>query len=826
MQLLKRVIPLAKDRALVKFNALARQIAADAEAALQADMAEPRIGMERMALCRQASQYLRARQADFATRITVSFRDGVERGVRTMYTDLRANLGSLTANTLSLIDDEAVNRQMEVGHLTQRLRDACDENLGRLNIMIAQLHGDADVLERENPFRPYLIARALYETLKADVPEEAVRDLLFEYLSNALDGHLPAFYAAICDVFDAHGVQARLMARPTRLKKHQRDQLARQLAEMNASSQPGGIIMGGAGVAGGGGGGNGDQASQLNPQVMPALMRMFSALQGAQGAAGAQTAGAEAQFDGGRMAPAGTDEERIAAFQEKIWNFFNPAPATDAADASPGAGMAGAGAGQAGAGSGDARPAPSVDLLRQLDAYQREAVADAGTGAGAGGAVEAGGNQLFSVGERLQLAPEEIDQRVAIDVVAVLFEFILEDEQIPAVMRARIGRLQIPFLKAAMLEPQLLQQQDHPARQLLNRIASAAVGLEPDSEMAQALDAEIARLVRRILEDFTQDVGIFSDCLHELEHFLAERLANADAETARSIQAAEEAEKFSAILRNTEASLRGILEPIDVDQRVKDFILEVWTRVLVRAGQQDSVAEAESNLANQYREILPDLVWSALDKNTPTDRSALMRMLPGLVKRMRIGMLMLNLPEEECKAALDKLVPAHTRALRTPVADEELRPVASLEDLRREFSRLVLGSEETAGWVLTEPLQVDAVALEGALAQHGAEAELALEQARSAAMPSAELLAQLRVGNCVECRIADVAAPARLIWVSKHHTLFIFKMDQQVKPLVYSSSALLEALQSGKIRLLEYAPAFDRAVDALMMGAEAVKATH
>lgn len=792
MQLLKRVIQLAKDRALIKFSALIRTMVKEAETAMLAEMADVRSGLNQRVFS-AALQVLRKEQAGLVASIDARFRDSVDRGMRTMYTDLREGLGNLSANTLSLIDDETVNRQLEVGHLVQRLRSACDENLGRLNIMIAQLHGDADVHERENPFRPYLIARALYQSLKERVRDEELEKVLFSHLSDSLAAHLSGYYAAICEVFDANGVQARLLARPTKLKRHQRDQLAQQLAALNS---PAGM-------------GNTLPAAGLNPQVLPALQRMFASLQGAP---------ADIDHAGNAGATAGARDAQVQSeeFQNFVWNLFNPTQA-----ASPSVHDTRAyGSTNAGepAVPPTLLPAASASVLQALERFQR-LLAESGDDA----AAAAEGNQLFTLGEQLDLPPEAQGQRMAIDVVAVLFEFILDDEQIPAIVRARIGRLQIPFLKAAMLEPQLLQQADHPARQLLNRIASAAVGLAPESAIAQRLDGEIARLVKRILQDFVDDTGIFSECLQELEQFLADQLANADAETVRSIRAAEDAEKFSAILRNTVSSLRDILAPMEVDQRIKDFIEQVWARVLVRAAGQDA-ASVSATLAQQYRDVLPELVWSAQEKTTPEDRNALMRMLPGLVKRLRIGMLMLNMPEDEGKSAMDRLVPVHTQALRPLAAGAGVTAMPSLDALRKEFTRLVT-SEDSSTWILAEPLQVEADILENALAERGAAADMDMSRASVyAAAPSAELLSQLQVGSCVECRAGDTAVQARLVWVSQFQSLFIFKLEQQAKPLVYSAAALLQALQSGKVGLMEYAPAFDRAVDALMMGAEAVQA--
>lgn len=803
MQLVKRVIQLAKDRAFIKFSVLARTMVQEAEDAMAQELADPQPVTDHRALL-AAIHALRKEQSGVISGFDARYRDGVERGLRTMYTDLRQGLDSLSANTLSLIDDETVNRQLEVGHLVQRLRDACDENLGRLNIIIAQMHGDADVHERENPFRPYLIARALYESLKERVPDEESSKILFARLSDSLARHLSAYYASICEVFDANGIQARLLARPTKLKRHQRDMLAQQLAALNSANQPPVSFVGGSGGSGNEGAA---QLSQLSPRILPLLQRMLDALPGVD----QERAGIN---DAALPAPQAIRPE-LTAFPEFVWNLFkqagNELPGTahgqPGVEATPGAAVA-------------ASLAPvSPEVLTQIENYQRQA-ADVQEDDEQGSGKQ---NQLFEIGSRLTTS--EQGQQFAIDVVAVLFEFILEDEQIPAGVRARIARLQIPFLKAAMLEPHLLQQADHPARQLLNRISSATIGLGGDSPLAERLDAEIARLVRRILKEFEHDTSLFSDCLQEFEKFLADELANTNAETARSIQAAEEAERFSAVLRSTVASLHGIIEPLDVDPRVKEFIKQVWARVLVRAARQDAES-GSATMGPQYRDVLPELVWSAQEKATAEDRNALIRMLPGLIKRLRVGMLMVHMPEEECKMALDRLVPVHTQVLRPQQAGGSAKALPTLEDLRKEFSRLVT-SDYSDAWVLTEPLQVEPDVLQSALANRGVDAEVDMSRpSLYTAAPSQDLLLQLQVGSCVEFRAADTAAPARLIWVSRHHSLFIFRLDGQTKPMVYAAASLLQALQSGKVALMEYAPAFDRAVDALMMGAEAVQSAR
>src|SRR5690606_3254022 len=113
-----------------------------------------------------------------------------------------------------------------------------------------------------------------------------------------------------------------------------------------------------------------------------------------------------------------------------------------------------------------------------------------------------------------------VAERMTVEVVTMLFDIILDDEQIPTPLRAVMARLQIPALKAALLEPSLLHDETHPARRLLNRMSSAALGTDPGSESGRALGAQIERAARHVLTHFEDDSQAFSDALADFETFL------------------------------------------------------------------------------------------------------------------------------------------------------------------------------------------------------------------------------------------------------------------------------------------------------------------
>src|SRR5690606_16579987 len=64
----------------------------------------------------------------------------------------------------------------------------------------------------------------------------------------------------------------------------------------------------------------------------------------------------------------------------------------------------------------------------------------------------------------------QVDSDV-INLVSMLFDFILEDRQLHPVMKALIGRLQIPVLKVALSDKNFFNRGGHPVRKLLNELA-------------------------------------------------------------------------------------------------------------------------------------------------------------------------------------------------------------------------------------------------------------------------------------------------------------------------------------------------------------------
>lgn len=791
----KRIIQLAKEAALSGFADLVRSIVANSDDLIAHAAAAQQSFHDRTAMA-AARDFLRREGSAFSGRIETFYRDYLERAMRTMYTDLRAELHTLSADHLSLIDDETMNRQIEVDRLVQRLRDVERENLGRLNLMIAQLHGEHDVRERENPFRPYLLARALHDTLNDMVKDVATREALFECLGQGMIARLPEYYRLIRDVFESGGVHAQLIARPSMLSPAQREMLARQAMQAwqgmpMVPMMPGGMLPGLQNAA---------LAGQSLEQGFPDLVRrLFNRPKWAGKSRQENVAGKE---------PAEPPAEREASATLTMADPLSKAVSANTAASS----------------SAVSSPPVRVseDLISRLTRLQQE---EASSSADSSGAEEE--NRLFSLREQLETEQIGSQEQVIIEVMALLFEFILRDKLLPGALREKIVRLQIPLLKAAMLEPEMLQQSAHPARQLIDRIGSLAASVEADSPESRKLGAEIDRISERILCDFDRDMKIFSGCLSELDRFAAHRLVDINTEKQENIlqEAIDEAEQLSVMMAYLSKALGEALQPLQPDARVTEFVLQTWTRVLAYAAVQQMAEGA--TLPAPFRvaqlDLIPGLIWSAQPRHGAHERTALMRFLPGLVAGIKKNLQSIPMSEAEYQHALDQLVGVHTEVLRpsSPGGMNSSHSMLELDELTQRFSTMKIDPSAMAAWPSGEaPVGRGIVAAE--LGQRKINAELIIEYDRAPLIASdRENLMKLRPGARLECALRNHTGQANLIAVGAMRTMYVLQLREPGAPLlVYSSHALAKALRNGSLRSFELAPLFERAVESLMTEVE------
>jgi len=172
--------------------------------------------------------------------------------------------------------------------------------------------------------------------------------------------------------------------------------------------------------------------------------------------------------------------------------------------------------------------------------------------------------QIQTSGEGEVIATEE---REKISMIDSLFQSILSNRQLYDELQPQFRKLEVPLLKVMMLNPEVLSEQYHPARQLVNSIALLS---EKDSLNVAKNKEKIENVVDGILENYTDGDESFEHALSELaplvekEEFIAKRNAQRVAEALDGQQRMQNA-------------TRAVSNAIEKDWRVKCCHLHLLT---------------------------------------------------------------------------------------------------------------------------------------------------------------------------------------------------------------------------------------------------------
>ncbi|VVN24648.1 DUF1631 domain-containing protein [Pseudomonas fluorescens] len=223
-----------------------------------------------------------------------------------------------------------------------------------------------------------------------------------------------------------------------------------------------------------------------------------------------------------------------------------------------------------------------------------------------------------------------------INLIAMLFECILDDRNLPDSLKALIARLQIPMLKVAVLDKSFFSRCSHPARRLLNEIAAAALGWgECDDHERDSLYLRIEQVVQRLLNDFVDDPAIFSELLADFLAFTSDERRRSELLEQRTRDAEEGRAKTELARQRVELALNQALLGKVLPQRVVAFVQDAWSQVLLLTCLKHGDQSAEWHADVQTME---QLIWS-VQRHDDVDASLrLLALVPGLLKSLREGL--------------------------------------------------------------------------------------------------------------------------------------------------------------------------------------------
>lgn len=395
-----------------------------------------------------------------------------------------------------------------------------------------------------------------------------------------------------------------------------------------------------------------------------------------------------------------------------------------------------------------------------------------------------------------------------IDLVGMLFEYILQDRNLPAQVQALLGRLQIPYLKVAILDKHLFAQKTHPARRLLDGLAEAGKSWSEESDRDHRLYDRIKASVETVLRDFDDDVGVLERELAAFTDFVDQHHKRADLAEQRAAEATRGREKLQEARRTAAREILRRIEDRELPPVVHSVLSRPWANYLVltllRQGEESDEWKNALRFADEF-------VWSAQPKTNESEHTRLRALLPQLEKALRHGLATIAYHDSDVRQLMQDLSQFYRRVLdgqnvETRSAKDVI--AANLAPADTQASTSTDGVPTVAAGA--SPVE------EIVLSSGGVEAEAQAE-------PPAEddefvrTVRELKVGSWIEFIGADEQRErAKLSWISPISSKYLFVNRRGLKVCDKTIAALAIELRRGSAIVLEEVPLFDRALDAIV----------
>ncbi|MBV8657749.1 MAG: DUF1631 family protein [Burkholderiales bacterium] len=674
---------------------------------------------------------------------------------------------------LSLLDTSVIEAKLELESLATKIRNAAEAEIGDFNIRVSHLYRQSVVQERENPFRPYTLANALVSGIGGLGLVQELSSTLARELIDAYCDEVEEIYRALNTMLAENQISADmpLLTRTT-------TSMPRSATARRAIDGPAPVLPTRA---------SGDSLLITKDSLLGRWVQMKLHPN---------------QPDGPSLIPpdAGASwlDQTLDA-GERLRRLFRLQMGDEA---------------QKPVFTTFAGSSALADAIRRLEA-------DVQTSGSQQDETHLR-NHVFEHRGRLGSMTQSSDEHMVVDVVAMLYEFILRDGQVPVGVRADLGRTQFLILRHGLFDPEIFSTPHHPARRLMNRIGSVAMGFSPADPATVAIRDEITRTVDSLLSAPTVDVDLFSKTLQHFEQFIDHTLRTTDRAVGRAVRVLEDAETRVRNVIVLSNEIGALLRGLSVNPRISSFLVNTWAFVLERAGRE------HPDRVVHFRKIVPHLVWSVLPKTGNESRVNMLKLLPTMVTTLSEGLALTRWSLAEREDFLEWLVNAHVLAMR----DQPGVRAIELPTIEAHFEGFITEGTDAPGDEGTLPFDPGFVAevaselgtpielLDARLDTASKHTVLDLDRSPMDEAYKASVVSRLRTGIIVEFLLAGIPRRARLNWVSARASSLLLTVEEMETPSVISAKLFLELLSREEVRFMESEPMFERAVASLLRAAD------
>jgi hypothetical protein len=655
---------------------------------------------------------------------------------------------------LTLVTYEEMDKKLALSRAGRTLELDSAEQYAALNMRFAHLMEHDALSIAQNPFRPEIFLHTIYSAWCEFDPEVNTHELVLPLLRADILFDLEPILNALNEALIAKGIlpdlhesfrirrsrnsEKRKEAAPGDISQKLRNLLSGN-AQAGAANEAGGHAGGGHGGAGGmntGGGSAGGFAGG--------------------GSGGSSGSGSSGNFGG------------------------HPGGAGHMGGASEGAGGSAPYSGFAQ--SGESQTVARAELFQKLAELQKSVKLQQ---------MMAGAQDVLRLSQMREQMPEIANiantgiEKNTLDLLSQVFDSVFRNQAIPTQIKELISVLQIPVLKAALMDKEFFFQENHPARRLVDLLSRYSLAWDQKKGQQDPLFQTMQRNVHRVQQEFDQEVALFDEVVNDLESFIQKEEKEAAEALQLPIKTALKKEKVKQanIAATHEVSLR--VGTGEVVAFVETFLEDRWTKVLTLAY---SVKEEKPYAVEDAIKTMDDLIWSVKPKITLQQRQELLNRLPAILARLNKWLSLIKWEDADRVQFFADLAECHASIVRAPL---DLSPERQIEIA----------------------VEVAQQAAERRLAKR-AEAESKAE-AEPAPPPDehVDTVTELERGVWLEfTKKTGGSTKVKLAWVSPMRSLYIFTTGDKEKTFQVSAEELEQTFREKRAKILELDRVVDRAL--------------
>ena len=631
---------------------------------------------------------------------------------------------------LSLVADNELEESLAITSMISKNESRLSRDLFSVNQRLSVICGGHKIDDTSNPVAPAILSQAFRLALQELSADMRVKLIIYKLFDRYLLSSLEELYQEINTELARAGVLPQL--------RHEivRGSGAKAAATASSNAQAAGAAAETA-----------EEAGEIPSDLLQTLHALFSARRGSTGATVVGSGGMPAMPSG----PLPSANELLGALSVLQSQIASAGPLPYA------------------------QPNDAIELSREV--------------------MQLKGQLLSQIGALRGERPSHVAtiDEDTIDLVGMLFEFILEDRNLPAEMQVLLARLQIPYLKAAILDRKMFAHRQHPARRLLDGLAEQAKSWSEESDRDRRLHDKVKTIVEQLLHDFDDDMGIFERLLADLQQFQDVNKRRSELAEQRVAESTRGREKLEQARRRAAREILDRIGEHKLPPLVHGVLARAWANHLVLTLLRQGEASPEYRSALHF---VDDLIVSTRPAQDPESRQRLRQMIPGIERALRMGLTNVAFQEHDIDRLLSQLHAYYRQQLGETA----------------ETGETVIVDEDTAMLAIPDSIQ-PVIDRDAELDEHVDDDAVVVPPDS----PEWQQVQALQPGTWLEfSHVEEAMTRAKLSWISPMSGRYLFVNRRGLKVADYSPQELAALLIDGHARVLAANALFDRALSAIV----------